>query len=84
MTSEEVAGCGAFGINAPGYQFTVGTSYGQFPLFRLSPDKICIRHMYWLRNIVNIATLAVVNDSGELGRNNAANYQWLRPRFLLG
>ena len=84
MTSEEVAGCGAFGINTSGYSFTVGISYGQLPLFRLSPDKICIRYMYWLRNIVNYSTLAAVSTSGELGRNNIENYQWLRPRFLLG
>jgi len=84
MTSEEVAGCGAFGINTSGYSFTVGISYGQLPLFRLSPDKICIRYMYWLRNIVNYSTLAAVSASGELGRNNIENYQWLRPRFLLG
>ena len=84
MTSEEVAGCGAFGLNTSGYPFNIGIAYGQLPLFRLSPDKICIRHMYWLRNIVNVATFVVVNDSGELGRNNVANYQWLRPRFLLG
>ena len=84
MTSEEVAGCGAFGVFSSGYSFNIGIAYGQLPLFRLSPDRICIRHMYWLRNIVNIATFAVIDASGNLERNNVANSQWLRPKFLLG
>lgn len=84
ITSEEAAGCGVFGINTSGYSFTVGINYGQLPLFRLSPDKICVRHMYWLRNIVNYSTLCALNDSGELGRNNILNSQGFRPKFLLG
>lgn len=84
MTSEEVAGCGAFGTNTSGYSFNIGINYNQLPLFQISPDKICIRHVCWLRNIVNYSTLCTVNDSGELNRSNILNSNGIRPKFLLG
>ena len=84
MTLEEVAGCNAFGAYYTWYPYNIGISYGQLPLFRLSPDKICIRHTYWLRNMVSSSLLSTITDTGDLNRSNIVNPNGLRPMFLLG
>ncbi len=84
MTLEEVAGCNSFGAYYTWYPYNIGISYGQLPLFRLSPDKICIRHTYWLRNMVSSSLLSTITDTGDLNRSNIVNPNGLRPMFLLG
>ena len=84
MTLEEVAGCNAFGAYYTWYPYNIGISYGQLPLFRLSPDKICIRHTYWLRNMVNSSLISAITDTGDLNRKSIVNPNGLRPMLLLG
>ena len=84
MTSEEVVGHGGFGMSGYDYGYNVGIAYGQLPLFRLAPDKICNRTVYWLRTITGSMYFAGVGAIGNLTRTGAANTHELRPRFLLG
>ena len=84
MTLEEVAGCNSFGAYYTWYPYNIGISYGQLPLFRLSPDKICIRHTYWLRNMVNSSLISAITDTGDLNRKSIVNPNGLRPMLLLG
>lgn len=84
MTSEEVVGHGGFGMSGFNYGYNVGIAYGQLPLFRLAPDKICNRTVYWLRTITSSAVFASVDGRGNLGGDSASNACELRPRFLLG
>ena len=85
MTVEEILGHGTFGISHYEYYFNIGISYGQLPLFRLSPDKICIRYAtYWLRNIPQSTFFSTVNNEGYVHITPASASAELRPYFLLG
>ena len=85
MTVEEILGHGTFGISHYEYYFNIGISYGQLPLFRLSPDKICIRYAtYWLRNIPQSTFFSTVNNEGYVHITPASASTELRPYFLLG
>ncbi|MCI1952574.1 MAG: hypothetical protein LKJ50_05545 [Clostridiales bacterium] len=85
MTVEEILGHGTFGISHYEYYFNIGISYGQLPLFRLSPDKICIRYAtYWLRNIPQSTYFSTVNNEGYVHITPASASAELRPYFLLG
>ena len=84
MTVEEVLGHGTFGLNTSGYPFNIGIAYGQLPLFRLSPDKICKRYTYWLRNITQPTTFSTVSSYGYVSAMPASYSFELQPYFLLG
>ena len=84
MTSEEVVGHAGFGVSASNYGYNIGIAYGQLPLFRLAPDKICTRYAYWLRNITASTNFAYVYNLGNLLGSYASTFLALRPRFLLG
>jgi len=84
LTSEEAVGHGGFGMSGTNYGFNVGIAYGQLPLFRLAPEFICNREVWWLRNVTSAADSAVVNYNGRLSDDGASNTWGLRPRFLLG
>ncbi|UZT82154.1 hypothetical protein [Caproicibacterium sp. BJN0003] len=84
MTIEEVLGHGTIGISHYEYYFNIGISYGQFPLFQLSPDKICKRHTYWLRNIPQSTFFSTVSSEGYVHITSASYSAELQPCFLLG
>jgi hypothetical protein len=84
MTVEEVLGHGTFGISHYEYYFNIGISYGQLPLFRLSPDKICKRYTYWLRNIPQSTLFSMVSSEGYVHVMPASYSLELQPYFLLG
>lgn len=84
MTLEEVSGCNAFGAYYTWYPYNIGVSYGQLPLFRLSPDKICISHTYWLRNMVSSSLFSTIANTGDLNRRSIVDPSGLRPMLLLG
>ena len=84
MTSEEVVGHGGFGMSGNNYGYNIGIAYGQLPLFRLAPEFICNREVWWLRNITTATNFAYVDDYGDLRYDSAVGTWCLRPRFLLG
>lgn len=84
MTSEEVVGHGGFGMSGHNYGYNIGIAYGQLPLFRLAPEFICNREVWWLRNITSAAHFSHVDNDGHLSDADASDTWGLRPRFLLG
>ena len=84
LTSEETVGHGGFGMSGFNYGYNIGIAYGQLPLFRLAPEFICNREIWWLRNVTAAANFALVDGSGYLGNRTASGSWGLRPRFLLG
>ena len=84
MTSEEVVGHAGYGVSGSNYANNIGIAYGQLPLFRLAPDKICTQYAYWLRNITGSTYFASVASNGILNYYSASSVLALRPRFLLG
>ncbi|MBP7319530.1 MAG: hypothetical protein KA953_00545 [Lachnospiraceae bacterium] len=84
MTSEEAVGHGEFGMSGYNYGYNIGIAYGQLPLFRLAPEFICNREIWWLRNITSAAAFAIMDNYGDLTDRTASDTWGLRPRFLLG
>ncbi|MCH3961250.1 MAG: hypothetical protein LKF53_02675 [Solobacterium sp.] len=84
MSEEETTGCPGFGLSGFNTGYNVGIAYGQLPLFRLAPEFICNRNVYWLKDITCSTSFADVGSGGDLGGSDASSSWYLRPRFLLG
>ena len=63
------------------YNYTTGKS--QFALFRMAPQYISNRQLYWLRDVVSAAYFAYVTDYGRANYNGAGNVFGVRPYFVI-
>ena len=80
MNEVEVYGTPVFGSS----KFDIEDCNTQLPLFRLRPDLIHTRFLWWLRSVVSSAGFAVVNGLGYAYFNTAGNSFGVRPRWLIG
>jgi len=84
MNEQMVYGCRVFsnvvhGTNIPN-AYTIDK--GQLPLFKLAPQYICNRAVWWLRDVVSASDFAYVNNHGACDYNSASG-SWIgvRPAF---
>ena len=72
-------GCMVWGIN--GYE--VGIEKFQLALFRLFPELLNIRALWWLRSVYSAANAANVNSLGYANYNSASPSLGVRPLSLI-
>ena len=63
--------------------YEVGCINSQLPLFRLNPEMIHRRFLYWLRSVRSAANFALVYASGDAGTNSASYPLGVRPLFFV-
>lgn len=55
----------------------------QLPLFQHEPSRICIRKLWWLRDVVSARTFAVVNTFGDVATGITHESFGVRPYFCI-
>lgn len=77
-------GCG-LDSSAYGPSYNIGSSWGQWMLFKLAPYMAINRNYnYWLRDIHSASNFALVSDNGGAACNTpSATHVGLRPYFIL-
>ena len=63
--------------------YEVGCLNEQFPLFRLNPESIHRRFLYWLRSVRSSAHFALVSYTGSAYGNDASASCGVRPFFFV-
>ena len=63
--------------------YEVGCLNEQFPLFRLNPESIHRRFLYWLRSVRSATGFAFVNGGGNAGNSGASYAFGVRPFFFV-
>lgn len=63
--------------------YEVGCLNEQFPLFRLNPESIHRRFIYWLRSVRSAPYFALVSYAGFASYGDASNAYGVRPFFFV-
>ena len=65
-------------------QYEIGSDKSQLAIFRLNPQFTCTRESWWLRTVVNSASVAYINDYGGALYLSAGYAIGLRPIEIWG
>ena len=71
----------SYGTNVLQWNHTLSKS--QLPLFAMRPDLICQRENYWLRDVANQRSFALVNAYGRAYCSYASYVFGVRPAFCI-
>lgn len=73
-----------YGTNVWGNSgYEVGCINSQLPLFRLNPESVHRRFLYWLRSVRSAALFALVDYYGHAYSTNASHANGVRPLFFV-